>query len=289
MTYSLSQPPSGIGIDVWAGSGVDLPSVGDLWLLSWDGNALELAVVSGVASSFVLAWPVTLRSEPTFPPAVAVEQSPLGGIGIWPSRETGVGAHLLHRNLGPAVSRRTMALISNAFDEEGELPLPFAEPNVALEDRAQSSDEMVDCWEAINTHLWPQPILGQTPLDADALRSRGIQVARLREILDLSTPEAVALLRGERSPSRLEVELLAKSLEVPAGEILLSRPDKISQELLAPRIKDDVLKIAGIYNVDESGARMLLREQFALAARSDQTADSRLDAAIHRLLNAENE
>lgn len=287
LSYSLSRPPRGVASDSWGGSCSTEPAVGDLWLLSWDGEALGLVVVSGVAPSFVLAWPATLTTEPSYPPAVEVKQSPIGSINVWPSRETGIGTHLLHRNLGQTLSERTMSLLDVAFEEGSEPPLPFVSPNVQEADFAALSDEMVEHWEAINTHLWPAPILGATPLDSEFLQQQGISLTFVREVLGVSTPEAVALLKGEQPPSALDISKLAEALEMPPEELLLLRPDDVSQELLTPRIKDDVLRIADLYDSDESGARMLLREEFVLAARSDQVLRSRLDAAIHRLLERE--
>jgi hypothetical protein len=111
-------PLDGIKEDLWLHGVAGDPVVGDLWLLSWDGKALGLAVISGVADGYVLVWPVALPSDVVFRPAVEVPQSPLGvPVAIWPTRETGVGNHVLHRRFGALLSEEVMAAVAEAVGE----------------------------------------------------------------------------------------------------------------------------------------------------------------------------
>lgn len=285
MSLSIDDAPPGVAADVWMHSVPGEPQIGDLWLLSWDAQALGLVVVSGVAPTFVLGWPVTLPGDQTFRPAISVDESPLGRIAVWPSRETGVGNHLLHRRLGTALSERTMHLLAGAFEEGTEPVLPFATTDIGLEERETASDRMVDAWEAINLNVWPIPRPGITPLDADVLRANGTQVGTLAEILSVSVPEAVGLYNGEMAPAPSELELLVVALGVPTEQLLRSQPDTETIAMLAPRIKDDLVEIIRRRAIGEESARDLVRSQFALAARSDDTPGSRLDAAIQRVLH----
>jgi hypothetical protein len=285
VSLSIDDSPHGVAADVWMRSVPGDPQIGDLWLLSWDAQALGLLVVSGVAPTFVLGWPVTLPGDQTFPPAISIDESPLGQIAVWPSRETGVGKHLLHRRLGTALSERTMHLLADAFEEGTEPVLPFATTDIGLEERETASDRMVDAWEAINLNVWPVPRPGITPLDADVLRANGTQVGTLAAILSVSVPEAVDLYNGEMAPSPSELELLVVALGVPTEQLLRSQPDTETIAMLAPRIKDDLVEIIRRRAIGEESARDLVRSQFALAARSDDTSGSRLDAAIQRVLH----
>jgi len=285
VSLSIDDSPHGVATDAWMHSVPGNPQIGDLWLLSWDAQALGLVVVSGVAPTFVLGWPVTLPGDQTFPPAISVDESPLGQIAVWPSRETGVGNHLLHRRLGTALSERTMHLLADAFEEGTEPVLPFATTDIGLEGRETASDRMVDAWEAINLNVWPVPRPGITPLDADVLRANGTQVGTLAEILSISVPEAVGLYNGEMAPAPSELELLVVALGVPTEQLLRSQLDTESIAMLAPRIKDDLVEIIRRRAIGEESARDLIRSQFALAARSDDTPRSRLDAAIQRVLH----
>jgi hypothetical protein len=285
VSLSIDDAPHGVAADAWMRSVPGDPQIGDLWLLSWDAQALGLVVVSGVAPTFVLGWPVALPGDQTFPPAISVDKSPLGRIAVWPSRETGIGNHLLHRRLGTALSERTMHLLADAFEEGTEPVLPFATTDIGLEERETASDRMVDAWEAINLNVWPVPRPGITPLDADVLRANGTQVGTLAEILSVSVPEAVGLYNGEMAPAPSELELLVVALGVPTEQLLRSQPDAEAIAMLAPRIKDDLVEIIRRRAIGEESARDLVRSQFALAARSDDTPRSRLDAAIQRVLH----
>ncbi|MFV4914598.1 hypothetical protein PFZ49_13935 [Microbacterium lacticum] len=284
MSLSIDDAPHGIAPDVWLRSASGDPQIGDLWLLSWDTQALGLVVVSGVAPTFILGWPVTLSGDPTFPPATRVEGSPIGEIAVWPSRETGVGNHLLHRRFGTALSARTMHLLADAFEDGTEPVLPFATSTIGLDEREVASDQMVDSWEAINLNVWPTPRPGITPLDADVLRATGTLVSDLADILSTSVPAAVSLYNGELAPTPPELEIIVAALGVPTEHLLRSQPDGESVAMLAPDIKDDLVEISRRRAIGEGAARDLVRSQFALAARSDGDARSRLDAAIQRVL-----
>lgn len=281
----LSVAPPGVDESTWSTGKSDLPLVGDLWLLSWNGEALGLAVVSGVAESFVLAWPATLPEEPAFPPAVSLPTSVLDRpLNVWPSRETGVGNHLLHRNFGPAMSERTMAAVAAAFEDGTTVPLEFAIPNIGDAEREAASDLMVDRWDAICFNVWPNAHAGHSPFNSEALRSLEVQVSELRSALSLSVPDAVSMYSGETVPTAEQVLRLAAHAGVEASSLLTSHADELTRELQSPRIKNDVLNVAARCHVDEGSARDLVRSEFALAARSDGTVHSRLEAAVHRLL-----
>ena len=283
----LDEAPPEVSAEAWASGSSSLPSVGDLWLLSWDGEALGLAIVSGVAPSFVLVWPVTLPGEPSFPAAIEIPATPLGQpLNVWPSRETGIGMHLLHRRFGQAISERMMAATASALEGDGEMPLSFASPNVDEPEREAASDAMVDRWESICLHIWPEPRAGVEPFDSNALRALGLQVGDLRAALGLNVPDAVSLFSGEIAPTETQVQELVEQTGMGVSELLITHLDEASRELLSPEIKDDVLAIASLRDVSEEAARALLRSEYALAARSDGSPRARLEAAIHRLLKA---
>ncbi|NYE18027.1 helix-turn-helix domain-containing protein [Microbacterium immunditiarum] len=285
MSLSLDDAPQGVAADVWLGTISGDPQIGDLWLLSWDAQALGLVVVSGVAPTFVLGWPVTLPDAPTFPPAIRVEESPLGAVAVWPSRETGVGNHLLHRCFGTILSERTMHLLADAFENGTDPVLPFATANIGVEEREVASDQLVDAWEVINLNVWPVPRPGATPLDADLLRETGIRISDLTKILSMSVPAAVSLYNGEAVPTPAELRLLVDALGVPTEQLLRSQPDAEAVAMLAPGIKNDLVEITRRRAIGEEAARNLVRSEFALAARSDGDPHSRLVAAIQRVLH----
>lgn len=285
MLLTLEHAPSGVDSKLWVTGAPDAPAVGDLWLLSWDGVALELAVISAVAPTFVLVWPASLPDAPSFPPAVVATETPLGlPLHLWPTRETGIGLHLLHRRFGSFLTARTMGLVSDELDVGESSVLPLASPNVEAANVEAASDALVDRWEAICFHTWPARQAGITPLGPRVLSQAGLEVGDLADALGIALPEAVGIARGETAPTAEHLAVLAARLGVDPEQLLQNELDADARLLLSPSAKDDILKIAQGHGTDEAGARDLIRSEFALAARSDGDPQARLTASIHRLL-----
>jgi hypothetical protein len=281
---TLERAPSGVESKLWSTGVPGVPTVGDLWLLSWDGVALELAVISAVAPTFVLVWPVSLPDAPSFPPAVVVAETPLGvPLHLWPTRETGIGLHLLHRRFGSVLTARTMRLVSDELDVGKSSLLSLAAPNVEAEAIEAESDALVERWEAICFHTWPARQIGITSLDPRVLGQAGLEVGDLADVLGIALPEAVSIARGETAPTAEHLSVLAARLGVDPEQLLQDELDVAARLLLAPSVKDNILTIARGHGTDEAGARNLIRSEFALAARSDGDPQARLAAAIHRL------
>lgn len=278
----VSAVPEGVEPGRWFDTEVAPISVGDLWLLSWDGIALGLALVSGVASNYALVWPVSFPADAAFPPAIDVPESPLGvPLAVWPTRETGVGLHLFDRRFGPLLSERTMALTLDAVEAGEEPPLAWVATDLSMDQREQESDAMIDRWESICLHTWPSAELGLSPLSTEALEQVGIGIAELVDILNVSTPEAVALYRGEMAPSADQVNAVADRYGFDANDLIEAGGD--AQILIAPEYKAEMVETARLLGVGEGRARDLVRSEAALAARSDGDPASRVAAAIQRV------
>lgn len=256
---------------------------GDLWSLSWDGEELGRGVVARVAPTFVIMWPVSTRDEGWYAPAIQIGQHGDEQLAAWPTRETGIGLHLLDRNLGETVDPRAMPIIESALETGSEMPLPFVE-DLPSNDAKDLSESMIDRWAALCHHEWPAD--RELWLRTDLMGTLGIAPSTLALDLGLSVPEAVAVWKRE-------VALTGEQIATLSTRHGLS-PDKIAREnagldlfpgLVHPRIKAPVLEIASRYGLDENRARNRVREEFALAARSDKGPEGRLDAAIQRLLS----
>lgn len=256
---------------------------GDLWSLSWDGEELGRGVVARVAPTFVIMWPVTTRDEGWFAPAIQIGQHESESLAAWPTRETGVGLHLLDRYLGEGVKARAIPLIESALETDAELPLPVVD-ELPPDDVEDVSDSMIDKWAAICHQVWPAD--RDLRLRTDLMAAAGIVPSTLATDLDLSVPEAVAIWKREVALSEEQVAALstrhAVSPDMVAGDV---GAFELFPGLIHPRIKRDVLEIAERYGLDEGHARNRVRDEFALAARSDNGPDGRLQAAIQRLLS----
>lgn len=282
----LGQPPLGVTETAWAGQDADRLRVGDLWLLSWDQEAVGLAVVSGIASTFAIVWPVSLPQDPIFPPAMSIPESPLGvPLAVWPTRETGVGSHLFHRRYGALLTDRAMASTEAYLAGEAEeTPFAFAEPNVDVGDYEAASDELIDRWEAICLNTWPESELGASPLSREALMRAGVDVERLAAMTSTSAPEAVAMFRGEVIPSAGTISQLAHELGIEPEELIES--SGFGRVLASPQFKDELVNAARALSIGELELRDLVRTDLALAARSDGDTAARVRAVIDRVVAA---
>ncbi len=214
---------------------------------------------------------------------MVVPDSPLGvSLAVWPTRETGVGNHLFHRRLGELVSERSILRTMQFIEGDPvEAPFALAEPNVDEGDFHAESDAMIDRWEAICLHLWPNPSPGQTQLSRSTMERVGAGIEELIEALGLTTPDAVAMMRGERLPDLGELETLALSLEVDPIDLITA---PVSDSLLSsPKFKDELVDAALELAIDEATFRNLVQQDFALAARSDGDPSAQLRAAIARV------
>jgi hypothetical protein len=283
--YPLTEAPPGIALpEIWTRGEPGRIAVGDLWLLSWDGVGMGLGVVSVRLPGYVLAWPVTLSTEPSHAPAIGIGLSPLGvPVSVWPTRETGVGDALLHRRFGRLLVPQLMAAIADAIDEGDQPPLPFqpASPDPTAQ-RAQD-DDMIDQWEAICLTQWPGPSTSTLRLDRDAASVHRLTPGRLSELLDIDTNRAVALQLGEIPLEPGQAETIATELGVAEADLMTPTREAASTALVDPVWKDDILELIARRRISEAAARDLVANEFALAARSSGSSESRLRAAFARL------
>jgi len=287
-TIPLQTAPPGVDADTWVNGVPAPPAVGDLWLLSWDGQGLGLGVIASRHDSFVLVWPVSLPGDPVSPPAVQIAQTPLGvELHAWPTRETGVNDALLHRRLGPLLDPEVMDTTADAMDDGDSPPLPFAPtPSPDLAEAAYTySLQMVDVWERICFIQWPAPDVAET-IDVDAMRTAGLAPSRVAELLGLPVEQAVAIFFGETPVTQEQARTLEGAVQAAAGSLVSQAaiPDTVVRKLIDPRRKDQVLAVGERRALTEAQARDLVASQFALAARSNADDDSRLDAVFTRLL-----
>lgn len=262
---------------------------GDLWVLSWDGNYWGLACIAAVRQRYVLGWPVTLPQEPAFAPALVVDRTPVTStLLVWPTRETGLGMHLLHRPLGRLIHPARIQRIAWAL-EDGEDPgLPFARGSAADPSNSEEDAAFVQRWAELCFHTWPE----STPryLSETRIKNAGGTAMRAAECLGMTPPELRPLWTGAQAASDDQLNALAADLEVEPSKLLADDPMHEAVERLAmPLFKDPLLALASRAGITEGAARARARGQYALAARNDslKVGDSRLLDAIKRASEAD--
>ena len=290
-TLSLDDPPSGLAPEaahLWLlGDGQD-SHVGDLWLLSWDGAAVGLIVVVRVLDGFVLAWPVTLPADPSFRPAIYVDNDALGvRLTVWPSLETGLGTHLLHRRLGSALSAQAVDKVRRAALTGHDGPLPYAPAEYDDAAHAAFLSELLSTYQLLCFNEWPTAIPGSSMLDRTLMMDRGVDVAELASMLDVDIPLAASLLRQDRAPNEGQLRRLARSWAVDEQTLLAPSTGEWVAELRKPRYKEDLRLIAERGGINERMAREAVHAEYAMAAHTRPSAERTEDKvryAIHRAL-----
>lgn len=257
---------------------------GDLWILSWDGEVVALAAIAAAKHGFVLAWPVTLPGEVSFSPGLVVEDSPLGvPVTLWPTRETGIGNHLLDRSLGQLLPPDQIRLLSFALDDGAEPGLTFAPGSAQDPENAGADRLMVEHWTELcfNTGGAEDGMF----LDQAKVKQAGGTSRIVGEVLGIGLPELRPLMTGVVPITTEQLSAVAEHLGVE-GESLL-RPDPLADvviDLAWPSYKRDIVVRIAETGIGEAAIRRIARREFALAARNDTDAlrETKLRDAIRR-------
>lgn len=294
-TLSLTEAPEVLPAETqtrWLADDATDLNVGDLWLLSWDRNALAMVVVTRVIDDYVLACPVTLPGDPAFAPAVVREDSPLGvPLTIWPSAETGLGRHLLRRNLGSLLSERTVTLLRRYAEDGEESPLPVAEGDYHDDGNPEYLRELLGYMQGLCFHEWPTDTAENAVLSPDVINRQNATIAFLTETLDLTVPRARQLLRQETTPSDAEVAALAEAWDLEPAALLAPARDDAARTLIEPEFKPLLDQIIAEKGYNEVTARRRAQQEYARAARAAKIGDrkARMRAAIERVLRGQDD
>lgn len=258
---------------------------GDLWLLSWDGHYLALAFIAAARAGYVLAWPVTVPGEPSFAPGLMLADSPLGlAVTLWPTRETGIGWHLLDRSLGRLLDPSRIHHIAWAMDDGHNPGLQMVDGSAV--DTANQSDDaaIVEHWERLCFHTWPAQ--SRRYLSQAKVRASGGSSALAAAVLGLKPQTLRGLWTGVRPVTDEQVRSLATALHVEPDDLLGPDPlQDVLDRLAHPLFKEPILAAAGKFGVAEGPARDAVRSEYALAARDDPLtiSDAKLLDAIKRV------
>lgn len=289
-TLSLTQAPEVLPAETrtrWLTDDATALNVGDLWLLSWSRNALALVVITKIIDDYVLACPVTLPTDPSFAPAVVREDTPLGvPLTIWPGAETGLGRHLLRRNLGTLLTDTTVRLLRRYAEDGDESPLPVAAGDYHADGNAEYLRELLGFMQGLCFHEWPTNADENAVLSAEIIEQENANIPFMTDTLGVTVPRARQLLRQEVNPSAAEVAALAEAWGLEPAAFLAAPLDDAARTLLEPEFKPLLDRVMDEKGYDEVTARRYSQQEYMLAARAAQTGDrmARMRAAIDRVL-----
>lgn len=269
------------------GTGATTPQRGELWVLSWDTDVVGLALIASAREDFVLAWPVSLPGEASFAPGRVVDQSPLDvPVTLWPTRETGIGLHLLDRSLGRLLDVEFMRSVMRALDDESEPPLRAAagsadDPRNSAADRA-----LIEHWTELCFHNAGVGV--ENFLDRDQVQAAGGSARTAADVLGLAPPQLGPIWDGVVPVADEQLSLLAETLDVEGAALLRSDPlASVVMRLASPRFKPAIKDKMTSTGWSESTVRNAVRSEYTLAARDDaatpDAVDRKLSDAISRV------
>lgn len=257
---------------------------GDLWILSWEREVVGHAVIAAVKHGFVLAWPVTLPGELSFSPGLVVEDTPLGvPVTLWPTRETGIGNHLLDRSLGRLISPDQIRPISFALDDGDDPGLPFAPGSARDPENAEADRLMVEHWTELcfNSGGAEDGLF----LDSAKVQQAGGTSRIVGELLGLGLPELRSMMTGVVPITTEQLAVIAEHLGVE-GELLVGADPlaNVVIDIAWPKYKHLIVTRTEETGLREADIRRLARREFPLAARDDSDAlrETKLRDAIVR-------
>lgn len=273
--YSLASPPSALSEDAqsrWVEEAPVDPSPGDVWLLSWDGDARGLVLVTSVHLGFVRGMPITLGTRFASENEAVLPETALGAEAtIWYRAETGLGAFLLHRCLGSVASTEQIRELRRASFEGTDPPLPRGSGPRDAEAEAYFA-RLLDEYQSLCFIEWPAPVPGEAVLDTKLLISQGVDIEALAGACSLSVPEALHLWKGEWTVSEVLAPQIASAFHFEMSDFLAVKLDDAIQELTSPFLKSGLATLAARRSISEREARNLVRSEFALAARSESVS-----------------
>lgn len=283
------QQPSGLpapALQLWKSGLPDTEiRAGDMWVLSWDGEVVGHALIAGVQDNFALTFPLSLPGEPSFAPGLRIDPTPLQvPLTVWATRETGIGNHLLDRNLGPLLAPERIRAVIQNLDDGSDPGLPFAEGSASDPTNEAADRQFVDHWTELCFN--EGGFTDRLYLDTEAIKAFGIGSRRTSELLGLPHPEFVQLWKGILAITDAQVETLAEHLRAAPESLVTSDPFKVVLPRLAdPQYKRLITERLPETGMDETEFRLAVRAEFALAARDDGDAltDRKLRDAIQRV------
>jgi hypothetical protein len=257
---------------------------GDLWILSWDGEVVGLALIAAAKDGFVLAWPVTLPGEVSFSPGLVVGDSPLGvPVTLWPTRETGIGNHLLDRSLGRLLEPDRIRPIAIALDDGEDPGLSRAEGSALDAANIDADLLLVEHWTDLCFNSGG--VVEGSFLDSAALKAAGGTAKIVGEALGLGPEELRPLMTGVAPVTAEQLDAVAERLGVESDSLTGSDPlADVVTDLAWPRFKREIAIRTAETGIGEAAVRRAARREFALAARDDGDAlrETKLRDAIKR-------
>jgi len=253
----------------WLTEPTTSPQKGEVWLLSWDGRARALAVLTSVTAEYVRAMPITL-GDPETVTTSNLDSSILGAPAtVWFQVETGLGRFLLHKNLGLRFSDAQILDLRRAAYDGVARP---AHPD------ADSLMEVATLFQELCFIEWPSVDKSEAHLNVDEIKALGVSARELAGLSGLAVADIFHLWSQDMYVTADQAKKIEEGLHLPADSFLLHTPDDVTARLSEPILKDSIVRLAQARSESERDVRNLVRQDLALAARTESVTSKRISA-----------
>jgi len=252
---------------------------GDIWSLAWDREHLGYVIISRAFEDFVLVWPASYVVDEFVRPSFIVEDSDGQKLATWPTRETGLGKHLLFERRASALSDGEVRRISASLDADIDPEVGWATTPAP----AGFDDLLVNRWHEWCFNDGHTDDMEGVYIDERRLSACGGSARILAEVFSLGPADARALFRGEQPITLEQAQVLGGRLKRDPQEMLGGDPTERFWSMLAdPEFKAEVVSAVERAGLTEGEVRRdAARDSYALAARDDGH-----DRARQKLLDA---
>jgi len=270
-TFDLESPPPGFAQEAHDGWLEDVtvhPSAGEVWMLSWDGAVVGLALITSVLDDYIRAMPITVGTEFATAGEAILPGAYLGeDATIWFRAETGLGKFLLHRRLHSALNLDQIHQLRRAA-YAGEAA-PFEVGSTAAEISRSHLIETINAFAALCHLEWPSAGPDEGVLNVGLLTERSITAKDVARAAELSVPEALAVWRRDWAVSQPVARKLCRAFGIDEQDLLVAAIDGFTMELSEPRVKSRVLHLSQARCTSERDARNFTRRELSTSGRSD--------------------
>ncbi|MEV5764817.1 hypothetical protein AB0L34_09605 [Micromonospora sp. NPDC052213] len=243
-----------------------LPAPGQCWSIRWD-DARVIAVISAVSDDFILAFPATVTDLMSDGQTVNAKLADLDvSLTIWWGTETGLGYQTLDSYLGDALDSKYCEQLRESFIQG------VVDESIGTDDGVDRAAIIAEAFARLSDEEWSEDAeLAEAPNLSVILQSANLTPSALAGLLNTTTPDALAVLRGDRALTSAEIIALGDgarmNVQVSAGR-LTERLQALVRVLSDPGRKRQIRALAEARGEDERVARLhIARDVRPVAAR----------------------
>ncbi|MEV1159068.1 hypothetical protein AB0J27_27120 [Micromonospora chokoriensis] len=226
-----------------------------------------IAVISAVFDDFILAFPATVTDpmsdgQTTSTTLVDLDVS----LTIWWGSETGLGYQTLDSYLGDALGSKHCEQLRENFIRGA------VDESIGTVDGIARAAVIAEAFGCLSDEEWSEDVeLSEAPNLSMILDSADLTPSALAGLLNTTTPDALAVLRGDRALTPAEIIALGDeagvNVQVSLGR-LTERLRALVRVLSDPGLKQKIRALAEARGEDERVARLhIARDVRPVAAR----------------------